>query len=329
MSLLEDSRTRTYSFHGLGITISCSHPPLLEAVHSRLRQFQVNHQKAPDMEFNFCFVPNVEEHLVERPTGEGRSVYDPPLGEIQYFDCDDLYYINYGDRTRVLCTPAEGSVQLSILESEKDNLWLLSHPMVTLPLIELLKRHGMYNVHAAGLSINGRAILFPGTSGSGKSTVSIALSRAGFGFLADDTVFLRSDQDGLRVLSFPDEIDVTDDTVEFFPELHYLSELPKAPGWPKRSVWAEQVLGAEFISDSKPAFLVFPRIAHEARSILKPMDPNEALLELVSNIILTEAISSQAHLDILAQLVRESECYRLETGWDFADLPTVIKDLVR
>jgi hypothetical protein len=65
-------------------------------------------------------------------------------------------------------------------------------------------------------------------------------------------------------------------------------------------VRAEEVYGAEVIWECLPEALVFPRVANRPKSILKPMDPGEALRELAPNVLLTEARSSQAHLDALA-----------------------------
>ena len=82
--------------------------------------------------------------------------------------------------------------------------------MFTLPFIETMKRRGLYNLHAAGLCKGERALLLPGSSGSGKSTLTLALLRAGWGFISDDMVFLK--QGDSRVLAFPDEIDFTEKT---------------------------------------------------------------------------------------------------------------------
>jgi len=62
--------------------------------------------------------------------------------------------------------------------------------------------------------------------------------------------------------------------------------------------------------------LVFPRVAGAPESELTPLSPGEALLELAPNVLLTEARSSQGHLDALAELVERSACYRLATGTD-------------
>jgi len=54
----------------------------------------------------------------------------------------------------------------------------------------------------------------------------------------------------------------------------------------------------------------------------------EILRELAPNVLLTEARFSQAYLDALAALVRQSHCYRLETGRDFEALPLLLRGLV-
>jgi hypothetical protein len=200
--------------------------------------------------------------------------------------------------------------------------------MFSLPLMELLRHRGLYYVHAAGLCIDDRGLLVPGTSGCGKSTLALTLVRAGFGFLGDDTLFLAPSDDHPRILAFPDEIDLTEETVEFFRELRSLPVKKRLPGGKKMQIRAEDVYGAEFIPECTPAILVFPRVAQSEKSVLCPMDRDEAFLELVPNILLTEAHTSQAHLDVLAELVRESDCYRLETGRDFEDLPRLLQDVM-
>lgn len=321
------SPTHYYTFHDLRIAIS-GDAVVSAAIHSRLKQFAANGYEACDLTFEFCSVPDGKRHIVEKPAGRARPVYEFPCGEVVYVAVQDQLYLSYEDRVRVLCDLIRGHARVSLLQSEVDNLWLASHLMFTVPLIEFLKRHGRYSLHAAGLSIDGQGLLIAGASGSGKSTLTVALLRAGFGFLGDDMIFLSRGREGLRALAFPDEIDLTDETARLFPELHYLLRLPKNHGWRKRQVRAEEVYQVKTVWECKPAVVVFPRIANAEKSVLKPIERDEALLELVPNVLLTEARSSQAHLDVLGQLVKESECYRLEAGRDFDALPILLRDLV-
>jgi hypothetical protein len=319
---------RRYELDGLHLAVFFDRPALAEALDTRLRHLAAGEKREPDLIFQFFCVPDDAPHPIERPAGRGRRISEPKAGEIVYFDESDQIYLDTADRVRLLCDPGRGRTSASIRESEAENLWFVSHPLFTLPLIESLKRRGRFSVHAAGFCHQGRALLLPGDNGSGKSTLSITLARAGFGFLSEDTVFLARGPESLRVLAFPDEIKVSDETAGFFPELRHLPELPGAGGWTKREVWPDRVWGAEIVHDCPPDVLVFPRIAHQDRSTVTPLDRGEALMELASNVFLTEARSSQDHLDILSELVRDCACYRLETGRDLERVPELLRELL-
>ncbi|HKI04871.1 MAG TPA: hypothetical protein VKK31_23025 [Thermoanaerobaculia bacterium] len=303
-----------YDLHGVRIAVAAEGEAERAAVgiHARLAGLPADGEPPHDLTFE---IHAGGEHLFSRPAA-ARPVYDPPLGEVVYDDGADLLYIGYGPRLRVLCEPGRGRTRASASGMEERDLWALSHPLFTLPLVELLKRRGLYGLHAGGLCRNGRALLLPGTSGAGKSTLTLALARAGFGFLSDDTVFLARRPGGLKILAFPDEIDLTDQTVGFFPELAPLLDAALPDGWRKRQMRAERAYGTEVVWECEPALLVFPRVAGAAASELAPMPRGEALLELAPNVLLTDPGSSQAHLDALAELVAGSECWRLETGTD-------------
>lgn len=146
--------------------------------------------------------------------------------------------------------------------------------------------------------------------------------------MGDDLLFLAPAPGGPRALAFPDEIDLTEDTLRWFPDLADLVALPKPPGWPKRQLRGPERFGARVVWDSRPTALVFPRIAGTERSELAPLDRDQALLELVGNILLTDAAAAQAHLDTLAALVDACACYRLDTGRDFDALPSLLAGLL-
>lgn len=299
----------SYSFHGLNLRVSAP-DEVLRAFHARFASLPLDGDGPPDILFL------VQEDPLERPDG-ARTVYEPPRGEVVYHDGRDLLYLRQG-ALRALCEPAAGRVRYSAPSVEGEDLWFLSHPLLSVPMMELLKRRGLFGVHAAGASLEGRALVLAGTSGSGKSTLSVALARAGFGFLGDDTLFL----DGHRILAFPDEIDLTEESAAFFPGLRLA---PAPAGWRKRQLRADR---ARIVWESEPAVLVFPRVSGRPRSELRPVDPGEALLELAPNVLLTEPASSQAHLDALAGLARASRCWRLETGTDLDEAVGLLRELM-
>lgn len=300
---------RAYDLHGvrIGVIAENGAEKAAAGIHARLAGLPVD--GTPDILFEIHIG---DVHAFERPAA-ARPVYDPPVGEVVYDDASGRLYIGYGPRLSVLCEP--GRVRASVVQMTEEDLWPLSHPLFTLPLVELLKHRGLYGLHAGGVCRDGRALLLPGTSGSGKSTLTLALARAGFGFLGDDTLFLRGGP-GLKILAFPDEFDLTDQTVAFFPELAPLLEADRPEGWRKRQLRAERTYDTGVVWECEPGLLVFPQVAGVRESRLSPMPKDEALLELAPNVLLTDPSSSQAHFDALAELVERSDCWRMETGTD-------------
>jgi hypothetical protein len=329
-------RERVYDVHGLRLSVfaPASLAPVLAAIDSRLKPFAAPPGVAPDLRLAFHLVANRHAHLFDRPAG-GRPVYDPVAGEASYCPASDQLFISAaGDTVRALCHPARACV-VSASPAAAGEVWLLSHPIVTLPLYEAAKRRGRFHLHAACVALGDRGLLIAGASGAGKSTLALALARAGFAFLGDDTVFLApapaaapGASSDLRVLAFPDEVDIADQTAALLPELRPLLGRPKARGAPKRQFRVEDVYAAALAVECRPAAVVFPRVAGGAASRLAPMRPDDALLELAPNVLLVEPRSSQAHLDILAALVRQTPCYRLETGTDLDALPAYLRPLV-
>lgn len=320
---------RGYHLHGvrLGLSVKDVGERASAALLSRLARIPPDGLPPHDLAFELRSGAAPSGHPFDRPEG-ARTVYEPPVGEVVYADGADLLYIETGPRLRVLCEPAGGRARVSVLGEDEEDLWLLSHPLFTIPLMEMLKRRGLYGLHAGGLARNGRALLLPGTSGAGKSTLTLALARAGFGLLGDDTLFLARRDGDLRVLAFPDEFDLTDQTVSFFPELASLLDSPLPAGWRKRQLRAEEVYGTGIVWEAEPALLVFPRVSGARESVLHPISKDEALLELVPNVLLTEPRSSQAHLDALADLAARCGCYRLDTGSDLDGAVRLLGELL-
>jgi hypothetical protein len=320
-------RTQTYSFHGLNLRVSSS-AAIVTCLDARFQMLPANGECAETIFFDFESVSDTKGHRFGKPPGRAKPFYQLEGGDASYFEAEDQLYLCYDDRVRVLCNPGLGSACISVLEPEIDNLWLASHLLFTICLVEILKRRGLYSLHAGGFSANGKCLLIPGTSGAGKSTLTVASLRANFDYMSDDMVFLIGRPDGFRVLAFPEELDVSDQTAGFFPELNFLLSTPKRSGWRKRQIHPIQVYGAKVASEARPAAVVIPRIAEAETSVVTRVDPDEALLEMVPNVLLTEANSCRAHLDALRGLVTSTPCYRLETGRDFGRLAVRFRELL-
>ena len=315
----------SYRLHGLrlGLRAASGAEGILSRIQARLAGLP-----SADGPSDLVFEIEVRDEASDaaEPPSAGRPVYEPPLGEVLYDDPHDRLHLAYGPRLRVVCEPGRGHARAALIRPDEELLWALSHPLFTLALVEMAKRRGLLALHAGGVAVEGRALLLAGGSGAGKSTLTLALVRAGLGFLGDDTVFLAGGGAALRVLAFPDEVDLAERALAFFPELEaHLA--PPGAGMRKRQLRAERVYDAPVVWECAPSLLLFPRVAGVRETALTALAPADALLELLPNVLLTDPVSSQAHLDALGDLVARSDCYRLDTGTDLAGAVAAIVEL--
>ena len=198
-----------------------------------------------------------------------------------------------------------------------------------LALIELLRRRGLYTIHATALEHNGRAILIPGNSGRGKTTSFISLLRSGYRYLSDDHPLLQDSGTHVEVLPFPIKINVTDATVQFFPELGAASAQVLHPGVPKRFFYAEDLYPTAVGERCQPALVLFPHVVDAPQSHLELLPKSRALEALLPQALLVyDKTVARREFQVLAKLVQQVDCYRLHFGRDVLDLPKLITPLL-
>ncbi|MGO8871771.1 MAG: hypothetical protein ACLQPH_10295 [Acidimicrobiales bacterium] len=304
-----------YAVAGLSIDVSCTDATVSELVASRLRPLRAVPDGRADISVEIVGPEEARQSLAA-PTGTGRPVYDAPGRPIEYFDRSDELYVDFEGQVTLRCEPSKGIIRIVVTGTDPADRVTAAHPLLTVALLETVTRFGVFPLHAACLSLDGRGVLVPGSSGSGKSTLSVTLVRAGFEFLSDDTVFLTGHAASIRVSGFPDEVDVTGHTVSMFPELSYLAGTPLRPGREKYSFRVEDVFGVSAVRHCEPVALVFPRVGGRPSPLLEPLAPAEALFELTPNLLLTEPVATQAHLDMVGGLVRGVPSYAFRPGPD-------------
>jgi hypothetical protein len=312
------SLRRSYEVHGVRVDVCAEDPAVLGALELRLRDFRRQPTAAAEVRFEFVTEGGNDRDLPELAADAGRPVYDTAYGSLRYHPQLDIVYGTLGG-VGLRCEPRRGVALLSSSRFIGHDLYLATHPLTTISLIELLERRGLFALHAACLATpDGSGVLLSGPSGAGKSTLALALARQGMSFLSDDIVFLAraGDAPNVRVLGFADAIGITGHAAARFAELQAPDTEPVADGFPKRLKRIEDLFGSSALASSEPHALVFPEVVRDQPSALVPLDPGEALLRLVPDVLLTEPAATQEHLHAIAALLDQVRCYELRSGRD-------------
>lgn len=214
--------------------------------------------------------------------------------------------------------------------------------LVLQAVLLLLIRRGFFPLHAAALgrpSKDAREERIPGVllaaqSDSGKSTLALGLVHAGWGFLSDDSLLLRSasDSDGAKLieaLPLRREFGLDEDAACDFPEItrHWQPFLTEER---KRRVDMRSLYPGQGLMRCAPRLMLFPEIAPIERSRLEPMRSSEALLTLISQSPLLGASreDASAHLSALRTLTLQAPAFRLYAGRDLKDSPELLDDMI-
>lgn len=319
-----------YLMHGVNVAIESDEPILLRRLQRRLATFSSPATDATQADLRFQFRLTDDSRGIEGAPVPQRTVYHMGDVEFRYDQSSDLLFVRRGNRLVGVCNPNVGDAHFEVRVDTAADLDLYSETFFTVCLVELMKRHRLFSLHAAGISVGDAGILFAGPSGAGKSTLAIILlesigSRAGF--LGDDMLFLSAGAGEIRVLGWPEPIDVGEWTQRRLPALLPRMQV-RATMRRKGQIAASDVAGAIPALEARPELIIFPRVTKQAKSTLAPISLDEALLELTPNVLLTEATSSKAHLAALGALARQCRCYRLDTGADAERLPGLLLGLI-
>lgn len=159
-------------------------------------------------------------------------------------------------------------------------------------------------VHAGAVSLRGRAIILPGRSGAGKTTLTAALLSVGCEYLTDEAVSIDLETLDVERYAKPLSLDLTS----------YEALGLDGDEWAARGV----VPPTHFrrlapISSAKAAIIMFSSFEPGAKASMRPLGRPEALIELANN-----SFNFVEHggdwLEGLANLVRHCTCWRFITG---------------
>lgn len=316
-----------FDLHGVTTSVKTNSAAVDRAVTKLLKPFVMEPREDTDIEVNLFAVDGLSEEMAPVPR-DAQIMYD--WGMMKILHSGRCRFLKVDTRARVT---ADVEKKTAVGFAEKDLLssdWLVSNLFFYPLWAQLVKEAGLFPLHAAGLAKNSSGFLFLGRSGSGKSTLTLNLVRSGYGLLSDDTVFLRMNKDGrVEALSFPEEINVNDQTVELLPELSRVKKFTVNALRQKSSFSIEELYPGCVVESSWPEVLVFPEIADADATVAEPMSRTEALaLSMRYGFFFLDPSTTGRHFEILSQLVRQADCYRLYSGRNQEELERAVDGLL-
>ena len=240
------------------------------------------------------------------------------------------YHIDAGDLGCLKYHPKMGTADGYVHSAASSDSSTISRFIFAFAMDQLLEARGCFRIHCSAVEKNGKGVIMPGFSGAGKTTACIALIRRGFGFLGDDRPFLRYGKNGgLELLSFPEYIDVTDETIRLFPELKENDLLVENRHLRKKSFNAEDCYPGSTQTSCTPKVVLYPEISKGKESYLEKLSKSDALKSLMPHSLLVfDKDVAKRHFDILFDLVKSIDCYKLKFGADIHKLPALVESIL-
>lgn len=105
---------------------------------------------------------------------------------------DGLDYLRLNDEICLIHNRRESLTECRLLSRENDGKWIRPRIWDAMVIIlhTVMSMHGRYSLHSAAVGLDGKAHLFIGETGHGKSTLCTDLVNMGADFMGDDLTFL-------------------------------------------------------------------------------------------------------------------------------------------
>lgn len=179
----------------------------------------------------------------------------------------------------------------------------------------VIEREDYFLLIHAGLASNGEAcILLPAAPGSGKSTLTAALARAGFRFFTDEIAMLDGGTMAARPFPFP--VVVKEGSMDalrpWYPDLAELPVALRDNDQPVRYLPLDRSSLPDDGACRQPVkWIVFPRYDKAADTALRPLRPEQALAALLRECRIVKAKLDRANVAGLVGWLGGVACYDL------------------
>lgn len=196
-------------------------------------------------------------------------------------------------------------------------------------IFHILRRHGIFFLHASAVAYNQWGIVVAGTSGQGKTTLLLHLLQAGFQYMSDDIVLLQTDPQPPTLLSLPTPVRICADTTRFFPEFMPFIKNVRYDERGKYQLTIQDVYNCGSVDSAQPALLLLPEITHASHTTLELISRLDAAIQCIpENTALQDIVGmSRENFEILARFIQHVRCYTVRLGQNMDTIVHQIFDI--
>lgn len=195
----------------------------------------------------------------------------------------------------------------------------------------VMRLRGIIPLHASAVAVGGRAVVFAGDPGMGKSTTAVAFASLGYPVLSDDVVPLVLTEDGAHAYPSHPRLTIWPESVEgLFGSAAALPALTAT--YDKR--YLDLVGQFRFQSTPLPIEVIYVlngRAPAPAPPAVRALKPQAALMALVGHTYgnyLLDGPMRAAEFNCLSHVVQRIPVRELTLAADLSDLPRACEELV-
>ena len=202
--------------------------------------------------------------------------------------------------------------------------------MTTFSLLSMLQMRGRFVLHAAGVvSPGGAGVILVAKSDSGKSTLTTALGQAGWDFISDDSIILRTENGEIIASPFRRDFGLDPEAGDLFPGIADAAQiqLTDASKW---RIDPTAIFTGRRAEDVRPDVVVVPSIVDRSTSSISRLKPADVLIELMgqSSFLTFDRSATEEYLSVLNSLVSNADGFSLEAGRDLYADPSLVAPLL-